>query len=266
MAAVVCSGAMGSTADTSLRDAVCIVTGGGSGIGRALCLRLGTEGAKVAVVGRTPAKVQSVAAEVQAAGGVARAYAVDVADVSAVSAMAENVARELGPIDVLVNNAGHSASHRRLSTTTPDEIRGVFGSNILGTMFCTQAVVPAMRAAGRGTIVNVASVAALEPGVLPGMAYGAAKAAVANFTRFLGQELRNTGIRTCVVFPGEVDTPILTQRPVPPDADARATMMTPDDVAEAIVFVLRLPARATVTELVIKPTHLRNAEPELEKD
>jgi NADP-dependent 3-hydroxy acid dehydrogenase YdfG len=257
---------MSATAETTLRDAVCIVTGGGSGIGRALCRLLGSAGARVVVVGRTAAKVEAVAAEVRAAGGEARAYALDVADAQAVQAMAEAVVREHGRIDVLVNNAGHSAAHRRLLSTTPHEVRGMFGSNVMGTMFCTQAVVPSMRAAGHGTIVNVASVAALDPGILPGMAYGAAKAAVANFTRFLGQELRNTGIRTCVVFPGEVDTPILEQRPHPPTADARATMITAEDVAQAIAFVLRLPARATISELVIKPTWQRNAEPELEKD
>jgi NAD(P)-dependent dehydrogenase (short-subunit alcohol dehydrogenase family) len=257
---------MDISAETPLRDAVCIVTGGGSGIGRALCLLLGSAGAKVVVVGRTPAKVDAVAAEVQAAGGVARSYAVDVADEVAVRALAEEVLRAFARIDVLVNNAGHSASHRRLQSSTPDEIRGIFGSNVIGAMFCTQAVVPSMRAAGHGTIVNVASIAALEPGVLPGMAYGAAKAAVANFTRFLGQDLRNTGIRTCVVFPGEVDTPILEKRPVPPDPDARATMMTPEDIAQAIALVLRMPARTTISELVLRPTRLRDAEPELERN
>jgi NADP-dependent 3-hydroxy acid dehydrogenase YdfG len=256
---------MGTRADTPLRDGVCIVTGGGSGIGRALCRLLASEGAKVVVVGRTAAKVDAVAAEVQAAGGVARARAADVADAPAMSAMAAEVMREFGRIDVLVNNAGHGSSHRRLLSTTPDEIRGIFDSNVLGTMLCTRAVVPSMRAAGQGTIVNVASVAALDPGILPGMAYSAAKAAVTNFTRFLGQELRNTGIRTCVVFPGEVDTPILEQRPHPPASEARATMVTSEDVAQAIAFVLRMPARATISELVIKPTRQRNAETELEE-
>ena len=180
--------------------------------------------------------------------------------------MAEEVVRELGRIDVLVNNAGQNSPRRRLLSTTPEEIRALFDANVLGTMFCTRAVVPAMRAAGRGTIVNVSSMAALEPGVLTGAAYSAAKAAVTNFTRFLGQELRNTGIRTCVVFPGEVDTPILDQRAHPPDAKARATMLTSEDVAEAIAFVLRLPARATVTELVIRPTVQRSVEAELEKE
>jgi len=253
-------------AATPLHDAVCIVTGGGSGIGRALCLLLASEGAKVVVVGRTEAKVHAVQAEVRGAGGVAVARVVDVADQRATRVMVEEVLRELGRIDVLVNNAGHSSPHRRLLSTTPDEIRGVFDSNIMGAIFCTQAVVPSMRAAGKGTIVNVSSVSAEEPGILGGMAYSAAKAAVTNFTRFLNQELRNTGVRASVVFPGEVDTPILDQRPTPPAPEARATMITPEDVAEAITFILRMPARATVSELVIRPTMVRSVEPELEKD
>ena len=257
---------METAAGTSLRGAVCIVTGGGSGIGRALCLRLASEGAKVVAVGRTAAKVQAVAAEVKAAGGVARALKVDVADAPGLAAMVEEVLRERGRIDVLVNNAGQNTPHRRLASTTPEEVRALFDANVLGAMFCTRAVMPAMRAAGQGTIVNVSSTAALEPGVLTGAAYSAAKAALTNFTRFLGEELRNTGVRACAVFPGEVDTPILAQRAHPPDAKARATMLMPEDVAEAIVFILRMPARATVSELVIRPTLRRNAEAEVEKE
>jgi NADP-dependent 3-hydroxy acid dehydrogenase YdfG len=257
---------MGTPAGTPLQDAVCIVTGGGSGIGRSLCLLLASQGARVVVVGRTAAKADAVAAEVRAGGGVALARALDVGDADAVTAMTEGVLRELGRIDVLVNNAGHSSRHRRLQSTTPLEMRGVFDTNILGAMYCTRAVMPAMRAAGQGTIVNVSSVTALDPGLLGGAAYGAAKAALANFTRFLGQELRNTGIRTCVVYPGEVDTPILELRPHPPTTDARSTMLAPEDVAEAILFVLRLPARATIPELVIKPTLVRSVEAELEEE
>jgi NADP-dependent 3-hydroxy acid dehydrogenase YdfG len=257
---------MSTHAGTPLRDTVCIVTGGGSGIGRSVCLLLASQGARVVVVGRTAAKVEAVATEVRAAGGVALARVLDVADADAVTGMTEDVLRELGRIDVLVNNAGHSSAHRRLLSTTPLEMRGVFDTNILGAMYCARAVVPSMRAAAQGTIVNVSSVTALDPGLLGGAAYGAAKAALANFTRFLGQELRNTGIRACVVYPGEVDTPILELRPHPPDADARSTMLAPEDVAQAILFVLRLPARATISELVIKPTLLRSVEAELEAE
>jgi NADP-dependent 3-hydroxy acid dehydrogenase YdfG len=94
--------------------------------------------------------------------------------------------------------------------------------------------------------------------LLGGMAYGAAKAGVVNFTRFLAGELRNSGIRACVVLPGEADTPILDGRPIPPTREARDTMLTPEDVAETIAFVLRLPPRATISELVIRPTARRD--------
>ena len=249
-----------------LRDAVCIVTGGGSGIGRALCLRLAAEGATVIAAGRTASKVAAVAKEVQAAGGNGRARALDVADADGLRVFVDEVLSEFGRIDVLVNNAGQNSPRRRLLTTTPDEIRALFDANVLGAMFCTRAVLPSMRAAGKGTIVNVSSTAALEPGVLTGAAYSAAKAALENFTHYLAQETRNTGIRTCVVFPGEVDTPILEHRAHPPDAAARATMLRSEDVAEAIALVLRLPARAAITELVIKPTHLRSVDAELQKE
>jgi NADP-dependent 3-hydroxy acid dehydrogenase YdfG len=197
---------------------------------------------------------------------VGRSRALDVADADGLRVFVDEVVREFGRIDVLVNNAGQNSPRRRLLTTTPDEIRALFDANVLGAMFCTRAVLPSMRAAGKGTIVNVSSTAALEPGVLTGAAYSAAKAALENFTRYLAQETRNSGIRTCVVFPGEVDTPILEHRAHPPDAAARATMLRSEDVAEAIALVLRLPARAAITELVIKPTHLRSVDAELQKE
>ena len=101
-----------------------------------------------------------------------------------------------------------------LLTTTPEDIQSVINSNLVGTIYCTQAVIPSMREAKEGTIINVSSLAGVSPGLLAGMAYGAAKAAVNNFTAFLNSEYRNTGIRASVVIPGEVDTPIMNKRPI----------------------------------------------------
>ena len=241
-----------------LEGQVCIITGGGSGIGRGAALTMAAEGATVVIIGRTESKLASVKAEVETAGGTATTYALDVADYDAVAQMAADVLDKHGRIDVLVNNAGHSSHHRRLLNTTPEEARSVIDSNLIGTFFCTQAVVPAMLKAKSGTIINISSLAAVTPGPFSGFAYGAAKAGVINFTEFLNSDLRNTGIRASVIVPGEVATPILDNRPIPPDADARATMVDVDETSAAILLIATLPQRSNIPELVIRPTMHRN--------
>ena len=241
-----------------LEGNVCIITGGGSGIGRGAALAMAQEGATVVINGRTESKLESVKAEVEAAGGTAVSYAFDVADYDAVEQMVADVLDKFGRIDVLVNNAGHSSQHRRILNTPPEEMRSVIDSNLMGTFFCTKAVVPAMLAAKSGTIINISSLAAVTPGPFSGFAYGAAKAAVINFTEFLNADLRNTGIRASVVVPGEVATPILDKRPVPPDAAARAMMVDVDETTAAILLIATLPQRSNIPELVIRPTMHRN--------
>ncbi|MDE0425083.1 MAG: SDR family NAD(P)-dependent oxidoreductase [Candidatus Poribacteria bacterium] len=241
-----------------LKDQVCIITGGGSGIGRGAALMMAEEGATVVIIGRTASKLESVKAEVTAAGGTAVSYVLEVADYDAVEQMVADVLDKFGRIDVLVNNAGHSSHHRRILNTSPEEMRSVIDSNLIGTFFCTKAVVPAMLAAKSGTIINISSLAAVTPGPFSGFAYGAAKAGVINFTEFLNADLRNTGIRASVVVPGEVATPILDNRPIPPDADARATMVDVDETSAAILLIATLPQRSNIPELVIRPTMHRN--------
>lgn len=242
----------------SLEGKICIITGGGSGIGRASALQMASEGAFVAVVGRTASKVEAVRDEIAAAGGEAQAYGVDVGDEEGVKRMVGEILEARGKIDVLVNNAGHSSPRRMLLTTTAEDLRSVYESNLVGSVFCSQAAVPAMKSAGSGTIINVSSMAGVSASPLAGMSYSAAKAAVINFTAFLNAELRNTGVRASVVIPGEVDTPILDGRPVVPDAEARKTMVTSEDAAEAITLIARLPQRAAIPELTIRPTWLRD--------
>ena len=133
-----------------LEGKVCIITGGGSGIGRATALMMAEEGATVIVVGRTASKVEAVRDEVTAAGGTAEAYGLDVADKPGIEEMVEDILARYGKVDVLVNNAGHSSPRRMLMTTTPEDLRGVYDSNLVGSVFCTQAVVPSMRDAGQG--------------------------------------------------------------------------------------------------------------------
>ena len=242
----------------SLKGKICVITGGGSGIGRASAIQMAAEGAVAVVVGRTASKVEAVRDEIAAGGGAAQAYGVDVGDEDGVRRMVDEILDARGKIDVFVNNAGHSSPRRMLLTTTAEDLRSVYESNLVGSVFCSQAVVPSMKKAGRGTIINVSSMAGVSASPLAGMSYSAAKAAVINFTAFLNAELRNTGIRASVVIPGEVDTPILDGRPVVPDAEARQTMVTAEDTAEAITLIARLPQRAAIPELIIRPTWLRD--------
>ncbi len=242
----------------SLNDQVCIITGAGSGIGRATALLMADGGAHPILVGRTRSKLDHVRDEIRGRGGRAEVYDLDVQDHGAVNRMAKDVLDRFGRVDVLINNAGHSSPHRKLLTTTPEEIQSVLGTNLVGAIFCAQAVAPSMLEAGRGTIINVSSMAGVNPGLIGGMVYSAAKAGLINFTGFLNYEFKNTGIRASVVIPGEIDTPTLDARPVAPDREARETMATAEDAAEAIVLIARLSDRTTVPELVIRPTYLRD--------
>ena len=241
-----------------LKDQVCIITGGGSGIGRDAAIKMVQEGAKVVIIGRTESKLDAVKTEVEAAGGTVVSWTLDVSDYDAVQQMANDVLDNFGKIDILVNNAGHSSHNRRLLNTTPEEVRSVVDSNLIGTFFCTQAVVSAMLKAKSGTIINISSLAAVTPGPFSGFAYGAAKAGVINFTEFLNNDLRNTGIRASVIIPGEVATPILDNRPIPPDDDARTMMVDVAETSEAIMLIATLPPRSNIPELVIRPTMHRD--------
>lgn len=247
----------------TLENKTCLITGAGSGIGRSTALRFASEGAKVYLVGRTLSKVEAVCREIREADGNATAFGVDVADRDGVFGAVEEIERERGAVDVLVNNAGHSSPHRKLLSTPPEEIASVINSNLVGTIYCTQAVMPAMVERDSGTIINVSSLAGVTPGLLGGMIYSAVKAAVINFTGHLNEEFKSANIRASVVIPGEIATPLLDKRPVPPSADARKTMAGPEDVAEAIALIAGLPQNSSIPELVIRPTFQRDVSVDL---
>jgi NADP-dependent 3-hydroxy acid dehydrogenase YdfG len=115
-----------------------------------------------------------------------------------------------------------------------------------------------------GTIITISSIAGIRPGLIGGAPYGAAKAAQRNFMGSVLGELRNQGIRATTILPGEVDTPILDNRPLNPDAKARATMMMPEDIAETIMLVATLPQRAAVEEIVMSATFSRDTSKDIE--
>ena len=247
----------------NLKDQVCIVTGGGSGFGRAIAIKLAQMGTVPVLVGRTRSKLDGVRREIESAGARAIVEPCDLTDFAAVRRLAETVLDQQGRIDVLVNNAGSSSPNRTVLTTTPEEAEDVVRVNLLGPFFLTQAVLPSMLKAEKGTIVNVSSVAALSPSRLGGPIYSAAKAALVSFTHYLNVEMQNSGIRACSIIPGEADTPTIDGRPVPPSEEARTTMLTAEDVADAVVMAIAAPHRALVEEIIIRPRFQRDSSREL---
>ena len=243
-----------------LKGKVAWITGGGSGIGLAGAVELVTAGAHVVISGRTAATNASAEKELNAllaatgSGGSARAVLLDVADKAAVKAVASDILAEHGRIDILVNSAGTNATARNFDVVTTDAWDDVVAINLSGLFYCCHAVLPAMRAQKDGLIVNVSSWAGRFPSKLTGPAYNATKRGVIALSESINIEECVNGIRATSLLPGEVATPILEKRPVPPSKERRATMVQAEDMGKAILFIVSMPARTCINELIIAPT------------
>jgi len=246
-----------------LANATALITGAGSGIGRATALAFAAEGATLALAGRREGPLEETRAAVEAAGARAMVRSVDLEDGDAAAALGGWALEALGRVDVLVNNAGHSTRVRSIRYVDPQEFASVFRVNVEGVYRLTQSLMPSMVARESGTVITVASKAALDPNLLGGIAYGSAKAAEVALMRGISNELRRHGIRACTIIPGEVDTPVLDARPSPPAAQERARMMQPEDVAAAIVLCATLPGRTLIEQIVMSPTRPRDISAEL---
>lgn len=243
---------------------VALVTGAGSGIGRATALLLARDGAHVALFGRRQEPLDEVAEAIRAAGGTALPLAVDITRADDVTRALDLVRAELGPVDFLVNNAGSASTVLNPRWLPHEEWRQVLDVNLTAVFQLTQAVLPDMLGRGAGTIVTVSSLAAVNPNLLGGAAYGAAKAGVRNFMTFLHNTFRGEGLRAITVLPGETDTPILDSRARPPALCERAGMVRPEDVAEAVRLAVALPQRVVLQEIVVAPTRQRDVSGDLE--
>ncbi|MBO0707471.1 MAG: SDR family NAD(P)-dependent oxidoreductase [Candidatus Dormibacteraeota bacterium] len=245
---------------------VSIVTGAGTGIGRATALALaaaGGPGSAVVLAGRRVDSLQETASLVERAGARPIVEAADVGEPADVERIRGSAEEQGGAVDVLVNNAGVNVPARALDRLKVGDWEQILHVNATGPFLMTRAVLPGMRARRRGTIVNVSSLAGIRPGRLAGPAYSAAKAALISFTESINASERRYGIRACAVCPGEVATPILDDRPVPPPPAARELMLQPEDVASTIVHVVTLPGRALIDLVTILPTAPRDSSAEI---
>jgi len=186
---------------------VAVVTGAGSGIGRAAAARFAAEGAAVAVVDLNADAAKETVAQITAAGGTALATVANVADRAQVGSAFGQILAEYGRIDVLYNNAGCNSSGSVLDATEDDWDRS-FAVNAKGTFLCAQAAAPSMVATGGGSIINQGSVAALV-GIANFASYCAAKGAVVALTRSMSVDLAPRGVRVNVICPGTVYTPLM---------------------------------------------------------
>jgi NAD(P)-dependent dehydrogenase (short-subunit alcohol dehydrogenase family) len=235
-----------------MADEVAIVTGAGSGVGRAVAIALARQQWHVILLGRTAASLR----QTQQASGQGDRMLVqptDIADPDSVRQMADAVLGRFGRVDAVVNCAGTNVPRRSLRELSLDDYRLILDANLNGLFHCAQSVLPAMRQAGGGTIININSIAGLRASALSGVAYVASKFGAAGLIQSINAEENAAGIRACSIFPGDINTPLLDKRPNPPPAEKRQQMLDPQDVAACVMLVLGLPPRAVVEELVIRP-------------
>ena len=237
-----------------LKDKIAIVTGAGSGIGRGIAELFAQEGAEVVTVGRTREKLD--VAKQEAEDGAERLHprALDVSDRLSAKSLVTATVAQFGRVDILVNNAGVNVAKRALAELSIEDFDKLVQVNLNGAFYMMHGVLPVMREQGGGLIINVSSVAGVRASVLGGAAYSASKFGLSGLSKTIGVEERENGIRSCLIYPGEVNTPILDARPVVPDADRRAKMLQPEDLAQAALLVATLHPRATIPELTIVPT------------
>jgi NADP-dependent 3-hydroxy acid dehydrogenase YdfG len=231
-----------------------LISGAGSGIGRSIANALGGIGLRVALVGRDRDKLERHRAAMTAGGESAVIAPCDVTDRLAVQAVVEKVLGAFGTIDVLVCNAGINVKNRSLESLDPSDWDRMIATNLTGAFNLVHFVLPVMRKQRNGLVVQICSVSGIRANPLGGAGYSASKFGQSALGIGLGREEGANGIRSSVIYPGEVDTPILDQRPVPVGQDRRAVILQPDDVAAAVKFLVELPPRARVPELVMMPT------------
>ncbi|QIX60253.1 3-ketoacyl-ACP reductase [Hymenobacter sp. BT18] len=228
----------------SIAGKIALVTGAGKGIGRAVALALAQEGAHVALLARTETDLQAVAEEIRRLGGKVALTAADVADRAAVDAAVQHFTAELGPIDILINNAGIGTFAKFLDMD-PAEWEHIIQVNLLGTYYVTRAVLPGMIERQLGDIINISSTAG-QRGAATTSAYSASKFGVLGLTESLMQEVRKHNIRVSALTPSTIATPLALDNKLTdgnPDKVAQ-----PEDLAELIVAQLKLNRRVFIKE------------------
>ncbi len=236
-----------------LKDKIVLVAGASSGIGRATAIAFAREGARVVASARRENRLLELQEELAKEGFEIAIHPADAADPRQLEELHRFAVATVGAVDVLVYATGTNTPDRAMKRLTPELWNELLSVNLAGAYHLTHAVLPAMREAGAGHLIYISSISGLYPDV-SGPAYQAAKRGLLGLAHAIRMEEKENGIRTCVICPGLVDTEIINKRLVRPTAEVLAKALQPEDVAETVLFVAKLPARATVPELQLLPT------------
>jgi short-subunit dehydrogenase len=227
-----------------------LITGASSGIGKAIALAFAQSGIHVALISRNQTKLEEVAKAAMTYGVTAKAYAMDLAEVSQVSDRIAAISQDFGAVDILVNNAGMGYTGT-LQDTPLSDWQTVLNLNLTSVFQAIQGVLPGMRQRQQGTIVNIVSVAGHQ--VFPNWgAYCTSKFGLMALSKTLAIEERANGIRVVTISPGSVNTPIWDSDTVQADFD-RSQMLTPEIVAQSVLYTVLLPMQAVIEELALMP-------------
>lgn len=236
-------------------DQVVLVTGASSGMGKATALEFAREGATVALVARRADALKEVAAQVNSLGGKALVLPTDLADGSQARAAVEKTVEAFGRLDIVVNAAGTNLKKRAIAVLDPADWDEMIATNLSAAFHITQAALVPMRSQQAGLIIYVSTGAVQQPDT-SGVAYQASKHGITGLAHGTREEEKSNGIRTCIIFPGLTNTPLLEKRPTKTPEEVVAKALLPEDVAAACLFVAGLPARVRVPEMQILPAAL----------
>ena len=231
--------------DNFLEGKLALVTGGTRGIGRTIAEALGRRGAAVAICGRSEESVSQAVEELGRSGARICGRKADVSNPDDVRALFEFVDRSLGGLDILVNNAGVGV-FASVTDITPETWQQVIGVNLNGAFYCAREAAARFRQRGGGFVVNIGSLAGKNP-FAGGAAYNASKFGLIGFSEAMMLDLRYENIRVSVIMPGSVNTAF----GISGEADWK---IAPEDIAETVLDVLRMPARTLISRVEVRPS------------
>jgi serine 3-dehydrogenase (NADP+) len=237
----------------SLNGQVVVIVGASSGIGRAAAVLFAREGAKVVAAARREDRLQALKQEMAKEQREIVVRTADASHPQDMQQLAQDALQQFGKIDVLVVASGINTRDRAMDRLTPEVWNSLVEVNLNGPFYATHAVLPSMRKAGGGHLIYISSISGVITDV-SGAAYQASKRGVLGMAHAIRMEEKQNNIRTSVICPGLVDTELLEQRPVKPTPEILAKALQPEDVAETILYVAKLPPRAAIPELHLMPT------------